>query len=259
MVLNEKHAYLQTQPAPNQDDLNKYYESEEYISHTDSKKGVMAFLYQTIKKRSLKKKVRLITKHNSGKGTLLDIGAGTGDFLLTAQAAGWDISGMEPNPKAIAQAALKNMKLEESLSRFKGRTFDVVTLWHVLEHLPNLEEQISTIESLVRPGGTLLVAVPNYLSYDARFYKKYWAAYDVPRHLWHFSPLSMTKIFSNQIRLTETKPMIFDSFYVSLLSEKYKTGNNFSLRGICVGALSNMKAMFSKNYSSLIYCLKRTK
>ncbi|MBL4663013.1 MAG: class I SAM-dependent methyltransferase [Flavobacteriaceae bacterium] len=255
---NTRHGYLQTLPQPKQSELSKYYESDDYISHTDSKKGLLAFLYQQVKGYSLNKKVSTIKKLNSGSGNLLDIGAGTGDFLKEAKDKGWNVSGVEPNEKARGIAAKKNIQLYDSMDQVLGQKFDVVTLWHVLEHLPNLEASIHKIESLVNSGGTLIIAVPNFNSHDAVHYKEFWAAYDVPRHLWHFSQSSIRSLFSSEFKLVKTKPMIFDAFYVSLLSEKHKTGNAFSLRAFWIGFRSNLAAMKSTEYSSLIYCFKKT-
>lgn len=255
---NEEHGFLQTYPQPDVDDLSKYYESDAYISHTDSKKGLMAFLYQQVKGYALRKKVSIIKKLNSGTGSLLDIGAGTGDFLKSAQKKGWKISGVEPSEKAREIASEKKIILKESIDAVNGQKFDVVTLWHVLEHLPDLEANIQKIESMVADGGTLIIAVPNFNSRDAIHYQNFWAAYDVPRHLWHFSQNSMRSIFSSDFKLVKTMPMLFDAFYVSLLSEKYKTGNGFSLRAFWVGLRSNLAAMKSTEYSSLIYCFQKT-
>jgi len=259
LVKNEDHSFLQTYPQPDPKELSKYYESDAYISHTDSKKGVMAFLYQQVKGYSLRKKVSIIKTLNSGTGSLLDIGAGTGDFLKSAQKKGWTISGIEPSEKAREIANEKKISLNETIDEVKGQKFNVVTLWHVLEHLPNLGDYIQKIESLVVDGGTLIIAVPNFNSHDAIHYQNFWAAYDVPRHLWHFSQNSIRSIFSSEMKLVKTKPMLFDAFYVSLLSEKYKTGNGFSLRAFWVGLRSNLAAMKSTEYSSLIYCFKKTK
>ena len=259
LIYDQKFDLLITTPQPDLKKLPNYYKSEEYISHTDSEKGMLSFLYQKVKQRALKKKVALITKSNNGIGSVLDIGAGTGEFLKVASEYGWNVQGAEPNEKARFISKEKGIDLIEDFTEFSNRQFDVVTLWHVLEHMPNLEKTISQIETLVKPGGTLLIAVPNYKSFDARYYNKYWAAYDVPRHLWHFSKSSMQKLFSKEFELKEIKPMIFDSFYVSLLSEKYKTGNTFSIKAFFIGLWSNMKAWQSKEYSSHIYCFKRVK
>ncbi|PVW15372.1 methyltransferase [Marixanthomonas spongiae] len=248
---------LVTTPQPAAENLSDYYESDAYISHTDSENGLLPFLYQKVKQRALKKKIGLITKLNQGSGSLLDIGAGTGEFLKKASEKGWEIYGAEPNKKARTISEEKGITLKESFTEFAGQKFDVITLWHVLEHIPKLHEAITQIEQLLKPGGILLIAVPNYKSYDAKHYKEFWAAYDVPRHLWHFSKVSMAKLFSENLELIKIKPMLFDSFYVSLLSEKYKTGAKFSLKAFGIGLWSNIRALKSKEYSSHIYCFKK--
>ena len=249
---------LVTSPKPDTGDLPKYYESDSYISHTDNKKGMIPFLYGLVKKRSLKKKLRLINRYSESQGTLLDIGAGTGAFLALAMKQGWKTFGVEPNDKARNSAVEKGLELGKSITDVQSRKYDVITLWHVLEHIPDLEKTTQQLEHMLLPNGLLVVAVPNYKSFDANYYKEFWAAYDVPRHLWHFSRKSMETLFRPILRLLKIKPMIFDSFYVSLLSEKYKTGNSFSIRAFFIGLWSNIAAWRTKEYSSLIYCFKKS-
>ena len=178
---------LCTTPVPSNEDMPKYYESEDYISHTDSGKGLMAYLYQRVKSYALKKKVKLITRQNRGAGSLLDIGAGTGAFLEAASRKGWKVKGVEPSDKARKFAAERGLELVNSINELDEYGFDVITLWHVLEHVPDLQKIIRDLSLILKPGGSIIIAVPNFKSYDARYYKKFWAAYDVPRHLWHFS------------------------------------------------------------------------
>ena len=249
---------LVTHPQPK--DLNPYYNSSNYISHSDSKKGTLASVYQLVKNYSLKRKIKLINSFNSSDKTLLDIGAGTGDFMLEAKRNNWNVHGVEPNLSAQKKAAQKGVTLKPSISDLGTTRFDVVTMWHVLEHLPNLSEQIKTITSLLKTDGTLVIAVPNFKSYDALKYKSYWAAFDVPRHLWHFSRKSIPFLFKEYgLRVTDTKPMLFDAYYVSLLSEKYKSGKQNYLKALYTGFISNLKAKSSKEYSSLIYVLQKPK
>ena len=250
--------FLKTFPQPKIEELPKYYERQEYISHTDEKRGLFSRLYQLVKKWSLQKKAKLILQQLGDVGSLLDVGAGTGDFLKVAKEKGWQVHGMEPNKNAANLALEKGIDLKASLNDFEGKQFDVVTLWHVLEHIPDLEETILKLAALVKPQGALIIAVPNFKSFDARYYGKFWAAYDVPRHLWHFSKESMKNLFAENFQLKNIEPMIFDSFYVSLLSEKYKTGRKFSLKAFWIGLLSNIKAKRSKEYSSHIYCFKKS-
>ncbi|WP_170152832.1 class I SAM-dependent methyltransferase [Ulvibacter antarcticus] len=257
LIYNPQKNLLCTSPQPKAENLARYYESDSYISHTDDTKGLMAWLYQKVKSYALESKMSLIESRNNGTTSVLDIGAGTGEFLKLASDRNWEIAGVEPNEKARMLANSKGMNLKSQIDDFKSSEFDVVTLWHVLEHLPDLETTIKKIEALVKPSGVLIIAVPNYKSYDANYYKEFWAAYDVPRHLWHFSKESMKGLFSSEMKLEKIKPMYFDSFYVSLLSEKYKTKNNFSIKALLVGLWSNVSGIRTKEYSSHIYCFRK--
>lgn len=259
LVYDEPLDLLKTTPQPPAAELPLYYESEDYISHTDKKGDLISRLYQWVKKRSLSKKTQLLFRQNSGLGSVLDVGAGTGDFLKAAREKGWEVQGVEPNKKARDLAAKKGVSLMSSLRGFKGQKLDVVTLWHVLEHIPNLEETVEQLSELVKTNGCLIIAVPNFKSYDAKYYGPYWAAYDVPRHLWHFSKRSIETVFSDHFDLEKTVPMMFDSFYVSLLSEKYKSGKKISLKAFWIGLWSNIKGAHTKEYSSHIYCFRKIK
>jgi len=253
---------LVTLPQPSEKSLPDYYQSEDYISHTDSKRNLLEIAYQLVRQFSLKRKVKLITRVNQGQGRILDVGCGTGDFLQACEQAGWSIAGIEPNEKARQLASTKtNFKdyqsTVEELIESNPESFDVITMWHVLEHVPNLADFINKIKSLLKPNGVLVVAVPNFKSWDAQHYNSFWAAYDVPRHLWHFSRKSMERIFSEfDMRILEELPMRFDSFYVSLLSEKYKKGKQNFFSAFYQGLRSNQKAGRSGEYSSLIYLIK---
>ena len=264
LLLDPEKDLLVTFPRPNKADLPTYYESEEYISHTDSKRTLMDKVYQAVKTYSLKKKLKLINKLSGKKGQLLDIGCGTGDLLSVCERDGWQISGTEPSEKARELAINKityKKGIKKDLSEFsdsdKGK-FDVITMWHVLEHVPNLLEYIESLNELLSPNGYLIVAVPNFKSHDASHYKEFWAAYDVPRHLWHFSEKSIRHIFGKyDFKVIETLPLIFDSFYVSLLSEKYMTGKSNLISGFKTGLISNIKARRTNEYSSKIYVIKK--
>ncbi len=260
LLYNEGLEMLETFPQPKTEKLSEYYKSEDYISHTDTKRNLLEKVYHIVRSISLKKKLRLINSFNSESKTLLDIGCGTGDFLDTAQKDNWNVTGIEPNENArqIANSKTINAVFEiEHLEQLEEHSFDVITLWHVLEHLPNLEMHITLLKKLLKPNGTLIIAVPNYKSFDAEYYKQFWAAYDVPRHLWHFSKTSIEKLFRKEdFKLADTLPMIFDAYYVSLLSEKYKSGFMNPIKGFWIGIRSNLKAKRSKEYSSHIYILK---
>lgn len=259
LYYNRAYDLLLTDPIPPKEILGNYYQSENYISHTDGKRNLFERLYQGVKKIALRKKVDLLFKQNNTVGSLLDIGCGTGDFLVEAKKRGWTTTGFEPNDKASELAIKKGITMAKQLSDLPDHSFDVITLWHVLEHIPNLEEQIIALRRLLKPEGKLILAVPNYKSYDALYYKEYWAAFDVPRHIWHFSQKSIATIFSQfDFKVDELQPMLFDSFYVSLLSEEYKNGKKNWIKAFFVGLRSNVEARNSMEYSSLIYCLSKT-
>ncbi|RRJ94174.1 class I SAM-dependent methyltransferase [Flavobacterium macacae] len=251
---------LITSPQPDKNTLGSYYESEDYISHTDGKRSVFEKAYHFIKNIALKNKLLLINDLQKSKGNLLDIGAGTGDFLLVAKQNGWNAVGIEPSEKAKAIAHQKGVELKSNLSEFEDHSFDVITMWHVLEHVPNLENQIKDLKRLLKPNGSIIIAVPNFKSFDADYYQEFWAAYDVPRHLWHFSKTAIQKLFlAENLELQKVLPMKFDSFYVSLLSEKYKTGKMNYIKAFSIGLKSNLKAKKSLEHSSHIYVLKNAK
>ncbi|MGM5469135.1 class I SAM-dependent methyltransferase [Flavobacteriaceae bacterium LMO-SS05] len=260
LLYNKDKELLETFPQPSIEKLPEYYKSENYISHTDSKRNLFERAYHYVKLISLKRKVKLINSFSLDTKNLLDVGCGTGDFLKIAKQNHWSVSGIEPNEKARELANKKtdnSVFRNEQLLKFKPNSFDVITLWHVLEHLPKPEEHMSIFNRLLKPTGTLVIAVPNYKSYDAQHYKNYWAAYDVPRHLWHFSKNAISKLaISNTMTVVKTRPLKFDAYYVCLLSEKYKSGSMNPLKAFWIAFLSNLKAKFNSEYSSSIYIIK---
>jgi len=263
LVYNTELDFLETSPKPEGEKLWAYYKSEDYISHTDTKRNIFEHVYHLVRSISLKRKIKLISSFNTEHKNLLDIGCGTGDFLQASKNADWHITGIEPDESArnIANKKTNNSVLKTSqIHTLKDKSFDVITLWHVLEHLPDLDAQIKTFKRLLKSNGRLVIAVPNYKSADAIYYKSFWAAYDVPRHLWHFSKTSISKLFGlHDLQLEKTLPMKFDVFYVCLLSEKYATGFMNPFRAFWQGWKSNLKAKSSGEFSSLIYVLKNTK
>lgn len=261
LMTNVEGSILSTNPRPEMNAIGKYYESEEYISHTDSKKSLFEKLYQVIRSYSLRKKRRLVEGFIKGKGSILDIGSGTGDFLLEMKSNGWSINGVEPNDDARAKAEAKLdivLSQDTSLSGQADASQSAVTMWHVLEHVPNPSATAEKIYDILKPGGFAIIAVPNYRSKDAEIYGKYWAAYDVPRHLFHFSQPGMRYLFEQKgFKHKGTRPMVFDSYYVSLLSEKHKTGTQNWIRATINGFRSNLAARRSGEWSSLIYIFQK--
>ncbi len=251
-----------TQNVPSEENIAAYYRSADYVSHSDTKEGLVNRLYHFVRsftlhtKRNLVKKVTMLQQ-----GVLLDVGAGTGAFLNRMKQAGWNVTGLEPDEIARGKALSNyDLRLEElkKIENLVGETFDAITLWHVLEHVHDLHGYLEKFAEILKPTGRLIVAVPNYTSYDANVYEAYWAAYDVPRHLYHFSPKSMEVLLEQKgFVLEAVKPMWFDSFYVSMLSEKYRPQGN-TLSAFWTGLISNIQAAFdTKKCSSIIYVVKK--
>ncbi|TCJ19648.1 class I SAM-dependent methyltransferase [Flaviaesturariibacter flavus] len=254
-----------TQDVPDAAHIGPYYKSEDYISHTDTKEGLVNRIYQQVRRHTLQQKVKLAMRV-SGKqrGRALDVGCGTGAFLAALKEAGWVVTGLEPDPDArkiaAARAGLEVLPAE-ALYELPHASFDVITLWHVLEHVHELQRYMQQLRALLAPGGKLIIAVPNYTSGDAQTYGAFWAAYDVPRHLYHFSPRSMKTLAErNGLRLVDQKPMWFDSVYISLLSSRYRHGQTNWIGAPMAGLRSNFKAFFNpERCSSLTYVLEAVK
>lgn len=248
-----------TQNVPDAAGIGPYYQSQEYISHSETKQGLINRLYHGVRKITLRSKQNWVRSATGLKqGSLLDIGCGTGAFLHYMQQGGWQITGLEPDENARHNAkTLYNITAlpVEHLQTLPAQQFDAITMWHVLEHVHDLHGYLQRIRQLLKPGGSLLIAVPNYTSRDAAHYGRYWAAYDVPRHLYHFSPESMERLLGKHaIRVNKKHPMVFDSFYVSLLSEQCKTGHSRLIPGFLNGLRSYRKGLKAVDRcSSIVY------
>lgn len=249
-----------TNPRPSERNVGKYYQSEAYISHSNSKKGWINRAYHLVRMYTLRQKLSLINSLVKNNKTILDIGCGTGMFLKICKQNGWQVAGVEPDPGARNQAKelVQSSVEEDILLAYDGKVFDVITMWHVLEHVHELEKVIIKLQKLLAPEGTIVVAVPNCESLDAKIYQEKWAAYDVPRHLYHFSPNSIKTLFKKyKLKVKETLPMKLDAFYVSLLSTQYKEGKTNYVEALKTGYASNKWAKHNgNNYSSLIYLIQ---
>ena len=256
LELCDSCSLLFTNPRPSIEHIGDYYKSEEYVSHSSTKKGFVNKVYGWVRSYTLKKKISLLKQLTMGK-RLLDIGAGTGHFLAKAKESGYVVLGLEPDEDARRVAMSENgIELKDlGLLHDLNESFDIVSMWHVLEHVYNLQTDLEKIVSLVDQNGVLIIAVPNYTSFDAQYYKEYWAAYDVPRHLYHFSPKSIIPLVESKgLKFELMLPMKFDSYYVSMLSEKYKGGS--MLKAMRIGFLSNRKAKEGLS-SSQIYIFRK--
>lgn len=252
-----------TENIEDEDNIGPYYQSENYISHSNTSKGLVNAVYHRVRNYMLGRKRRLVEKAAAiQKGHILDVGTGTGFFLNEMKDYGWLVTGIEKSGDARKFAKtefnLDNLPTEE-LFKLKGNSYDVISLWHVLEHIHQLNENMETFFKLLKKNGKLIIAVPNNDSYDAKHYKEFWAAFDVPRHIWHFTPTQMKQLGEKhgfQINSLHTMP--FDSFYVSMLSEKYKNSSMGFIRGIIHGKISWLQSILNKSKcSSVIYVFEK--
>lgn len=238
-------SFVFTNPRPAMADIGRYYESAAYTPHSGGDSSVIAKLYREVRKIALKNKLQLITRLCPNQGGILDYGCGSGEFLQVCTQAGWKTLGVDASETARKIAKEQNLQVitPEELSRNKqSYSFDIISLWHVLEHLHDLHGTLALLKGILSSNGWLLIAVPNRDSNDAQFYQQYWAAYDVPRHLYHFRPQDMEALLNqHQLEIAEFLPMPFDAYYVSLLSEQYQN----------VGIMRFPKAFWSGLWSNI--------
>lgn len=254
---NDKWKWFSTIPVPSELEIQKYYQSSAYISHQKNTKTLKDIIYNRVRNYMFSIKLIWIKKELNDDKNLLDIGSGVGAFLSYARKKGFNVKGIEPNQKARQIALDSNLSVYESLENLLDECFDVITLWHVLEHVHQPDKFLKQIVDKLNKKGVLFIAVPNFKSYDAKYYKEYWAAFDVPRHLYHFSKESIQLLARHHgLTVTKTYPLKFDSYYVSMLSEKYKKGKN-SFDWIYRGWKSNQEAKKNGEWSSLVYVLKK--
>jgi ubiquinone/menaquinone biosynthesis C-methylase UbiE len=252
-----------TNPRPKEESLGNYYKSEMYISHTNNSEGMFNWMYQTVRKYAIGTKLTLL-KSVTDFGHHLDVGSGTGEFLNACKKTGFKVKGVEPS-KLAREQAVSNYSLsvneDTNLEQFKDDEFDSISMWHVLEHVPSLIETITEFTRILKKNGKVIIAVPNHKSWDASYYGEFWAAWDVPIHLWHFSKETIELLFNkNGFKLIKTRSMLFDSFYVSLLSEEFKTGKKKFINGFFIGIISNIIGLFTKRgCSSTIYVFEKQK
>ena len=251
---------LHTEPRPDETKIENYYKSENYYSHQENKSGFIPKFYEKVKSVNLKSKYKMATQ-GMKIGNVLDIGCGVGDFLHTMEQHGWQSAGIEPSEAAqnIARKRIKGKLLStKEIEQLHDESFDLITMWHVLEHVDDLKAEIQQLQRLLKPNGRLVLALPNFKSNDAQYYKAHWAAYDVPRHLNHFCEHSICKIFSNSLlKLTKTKKLIWDAYYISWLSERYQNHKLALARGFVRGLISNCKARKSGEWSSMVYIFEK--
>lgn len=250
---------------PSEENIGKYYDSADYISHSDSEKGIINRLYHFFRIKMLKKKIDLIASYTKDDSLrLLDVGCGTGYFVQAALDRGWHVSAIEKNKQARESAIARTGIIigdENKLWNMEAGSFGIVTLWHVLEHMEKLNESLEKLYEVLTYDGIMVIALPNHHAHDAQYYKDYWAAYDVPRHLWHFSPDTVEKLLhKHHLTIIDIHRMPLDAFYISMLSEKYKGSNKLVQygRAVMVGVRGYLRSLSNREQSSsLIYIIQK--
>lgn len=248
--------FIFTNPVPDKENLSYYYESKEYLSHQTNNKSLIGRIYTTVKRINIQKKYKLIQQYRSS-GSVLEIGTGTGELLYYFKKRGWKTTGIEPNEKARLFAN-KQYELEVfdeiQLDSYSLKSFDVIMMWHVLEHIFDLQDRMKQIKKLLKENGYLFIAVPNINSYDFSKYGSHWAGLDLPRHLYHFNENSIKKLLQKHaLKYITSYPMKFDAYYVSLLSERYLDSLLPYLSAFKNGYRSNHYAKHNNEYSSMIF------
>ena len=254
-----------TSPRPNDSDLGQYYLSADYISHNNEAKKLVDKIYLIARSYTLQWKRKLIDTINNDPSAkrLLDYGCGTGSFLNHMSRNGWTTTGLEPSVQARKVAEQQTgQKIYSDITDITQDQFEIVTLWHVLEHIPQLHQTIEQLKALLTANGKLIIAVPNHKSLEANKFKEHWAGYDVPRHLCHFNQATMNKLMiQHGLRIASIVPMKLDSYYISLLSQKYLNNNYPSIlhlpKAVMMGFRSNLAARTNNEYSSLIYVISK--
>ena len=258
IIETDTKGVYKTSPTP--PNISKYYESEDYISHHQDTGSLKEKLYKFLQSFNLGYKKNILIDRIKKGSKVLDYGCGAGEFVKYIE-NDFDTLGFEPDQDArnAAQNKISKAKIINDLDAIENKSLDAITLWHVFEHIENQDEMLSIFHNKLKEDGILIIAVPNPTSYDAKHYKEYWAAYDVPRHIYHFSKNGMENLISKNKnwKLRKIKPLILDAYYISMLSEKYKKSPLFWLKAIVFGTISNVKALFSNEYSSLIYVIKK--
>ncbi len=252
VYMDQNNIIGRTHPIPKKEEMDKYYESEDYYPHSLKKKNLLTFLYAISRKYMHLKRLIWMRSYLKNNTRVLDYGCGSGDFVKYLRSKSIDAYGYEPRHNFCEHDFLTNEKI------WKNKKYDIIILWHVLEHIHNPFVLIQSLKKRLNKKGKFFIAIPNFKSFDSKHYGKYWAGYDTPRHLWHFSRKSIHLIAKkNRFSIFKEKGLHLDSIYVSYLSEKHKRKHFPLLFGVVIGFVSILNSLFTKESSSFLFVLKK--
>lgn len=258
LLWSDRKGVLKTDPVPHR--LEDYYAGPEYASHEEGGSGWKGRMYRGVRHFQHGLKYAWVKRLSPKPGIALDVGTGTGEWPDYLSKRGWAVRATEPSAKGRSRATAKGVQITQDFMSLEGEAFDLITLWHVMEHIGSLDKALAQINRLCSPNGYVIVAVPNFLSWDAGHYGVFWAAWDVPRHIWHFSRAGLIALYEEHgFSLVRTYPLWADAFYVSLLSEGYKRGRASVVRALWSGLRSNMRSLLDSEPSSRVYVFQKLK
>jgi len=258
VIKEVKNGLLKTTPNISDSEIYKYYSSGDYLSHNRSV-SFLSLIYTFASKYMLKRKADLISKYINTGDCFLDFGCGIGELVLKMKSRGFVSCGVENNLNAYNACLKKNISVFKDLISLKSK-FNLISCWHSLEHLSDFTTTLSMFNKLINKNGYLIVAVPNHESFDSKYYGKFWAGYDVPRHRFHFNKDALIRIVEDSnFEMIDSSPMFLDAFYISILSEKYKKNFFSFFKGVLIGTVSTFSYLITKNASSHYFVFKKSK
>jgi len=210
-------------PRPKFSGITYYYENDDYDPHRLENKSIFHTVYGWVQKIALRWKFKHISKFIRS-GNLLDIGGGGGRFCSYFKSKGWRVSLQDNSSKARFLAQEADIETYTLLSEIQSQQFDLITMWHSLEHIHAIDALFQNVNRLTSDDGFLVVAVPNINAPERKFLGKDWAPWDAPRHLYHFNYAQLSKLLRKYgWKIEFSMPMIQDTPYNILLSLNIKS------------------------------------
>ena len=257
IVWSKYKGIAKTYPKPLKNNLKEYYNSENYISHNPKAIGLISLIYLAIRSLMNRNKLKMIKPFLSKNDKVLDFGSGSGSFLYKLNFK-YESFGVEPNDFARSTSLAKGLRVVSAMKEYKVK-FNMIFLWHSLEHVYDINKTINEFSQKINSKGILVIALPNIRSFDAKKYKSFWAGYDVPRHLWHFTEEGIIDFLERKkFKFIKKRPLFWDAIYISYLSEKYRKSKFSLIKGVFWGIISNLTAIKTGEFSSKVYFFRKS-